>query len=129
VKTQSSRRFTLVEVLLAVAILSVGIVGVLAAYAKSAETLRIAQDHIEAFGLLKQKMSELEVDVRRGRHLGSGRSQGEFAGAMASYTWELEVSAGPAEYLDTVVLTVKHKSRPRTYSLATYLENEMLAPE
>jgi type II secretion system protein I len=129
VKLSRSPRFTLVEVLLAVAILSLGIVGVLAAYAKSADTLRIAQDHIEAFALLKQKMSEIETDVRRGRYLASGRSEGEFEGAMASYTWELEVSQGPAEYLDAVVLTVKHKNRERTYALATYLENEMVAVE
>ena len=118
------KTFTLIEVTLAAALLSVGMIGVLAAYAKAADTLRIAQNHLEATSLLARQMAQVEEENRRQAALPRGRSEGTFSDPYADFKWTLEISAGPFAHLDRAVLTVEHETSGRTYSLATLFPNE-----
>jgi Tfp pilus assembly protein PilV len=112
--------FTLVEVLLAVLVLAIGLGGVLAAYTKAAGTIRAAQDNVEAFLLLKEKMAELELQYRRTLALVPGRFEGEFEEPFQYYTWETEVRPGPDQSLLEVSAMVRQQNSGRQVSVATY---------
>ena len=116
--------FTLVEVLLAVMVLAIGLGGVLTAYAKAAGTIRVAQDNVEAFLLLKEKMTEIELQQKQNGALPAGRREGIFAEPFHNYAWETEVRAGPEAALVEVVTTVRQIHSGRHFSLATYLPRD-----
>ncbi len=116
--------FTLVEVLLAVAILAFGLTGVLAAYAKSADTLRIAEEHLNCYTLLKERMSELMEQARFGKGLPEGEVAADLEGAWTGYAWQLQVKPGPDKNLQEVTLTMSSQKSERTYTLATYVRFE-----
>ena len=119
--------FTLVEVLLAVSILAFGMVGVIAAYIKSSDTLRIAQDNVEAYSLLKEKMSEFELTVHTSDDVRGlmGTEEGDFrTGYRRQYSWKRDVEAGPTDRLVKTVVTVTHKRSGRTYALGTFFRVE-----
>lgn len=59
-KLTATKGFTLIEVLMAVSLLAVGMVGVLRAYSTSVTAMEIAQYNIDAACLLKAVMGEVE---------------------------------------------------------------------
>ncbi len=119
-----NQRFTLVEVLLAVALLSIGLVGVISGYAKAADALGIAQNSLEATALLAQRMAGIEEEFRQQGPLPRGRFANSFGEEFADYTWQIDVAPGPVDTLDEVALTITHTRTGRTYSAATLLPNE-----
>lgn len=112
---------TLIEVLLAVSILAVGIVGVLRAYAGSVAVLEAGQYSIDAVSLLKQKMGEVEQMILGQEEIPQGSERGEFEGASEDFLWEWEIGQTGTEGLHELTLTVSHKHNPRTFSLKTYV--------
>lgn len=126
---QSSKRkaqegMTLVEILLAVVILSVGIAGVLQAYAVAVTTLETGQDYIDAIQLLKAKMAEIEQKAIEEKGLSVGLAQGEFEEGPGDYQWEWEVQPTPLESLHELKLVISSPSKSRQFSLITYAENK-----
>ncbi len=115
---------TLVEVLLAVVILSVGVAGVLRAYAGSVQTLEIGQENIEAINFLKEKMSNIQQQIIEEKGLSAGSSTGDFEGSLKDYAWESVVQSGPQEGLHELYLTVYRPGQTRQFSLTTYVENK-----
>ena len=121
--------YTLIEVILAVSLLAVGLVGVLAAYAKSADTLRLAQDNLRAFTLLRREMAAVEVRACEQRYLPLGTQEGEFSEPdERDFRWRLEVTPSPVKAVNQVTLTVAHRRSGRSYTLATYLPGEPETP-
>lgn len=120
----SKRGMTLVEILLAVVILSVGIAGVLQAYAVSVKTLGISRDHIDALCLLKEKMADIEQAALEQNGLSAGTSSGDFTGAFQDCTWESEAKPISEESLYELDLRVQLPDQSRRFSLATYLRNK-----
>lgn len=126
--TQRAVPFTLVEVLLAVMILAVGLGGVLAAYMKTADTLRIAREHVEAHGLLAGKMGEAQLAYTMHGALSATARRGTF-GEPVEFTWDIAASDGPVKTLDEVTVTLTSRRTGRAYTLTTYFENnEQEAP-
>ncbi len=128
-KAQSSKRkaqegMTLVEVLLAVVILSVGIAGVLQAYAVAVTTLETGQDYVDAIQLLKAKMAEIEQKAIEEKGLSVGLSQGEFEEGLGDYQWEWEARPTPLESLHELKLVISSPPKNRQFSLITYVENK-----
>ena len=112
---------TLVEVMLAVSILTVGIGGVLRAYAGSVAVLEAGQYSIDAVNLLKQKMAEVEQMILEQEEISQGSERGEFEDALEDFLWEWEINPAGTEDLHELTLTVSHKYNPRTFSLKTYV--------
>jgi general secretion pathway protein I len=81
--------FTLIEVLIALVILSTGLVLVLRAFQTSVVALGEARDSLWASLLIADKMTELREDVRTGGTLASDR--GQFGGRYAVFHWESTV--------------------------------------
>lgn len=119
-----SRGFTLIEVMLAVSILAIGIIGVLRAYSTAVNALGVGQENIDAVCLLKEKMSEIERLVLEGEGISPGTSSGRFEGELESFEWESVVKQSSVEDLNEVVITVSNKAKPRKFSLVTYAENK-----
>jgi Tfp pilus assembly protein PilE len=117
------RAFTLVEIMLAVTILSLGIVGILRAYATSINVLEIGQDNIDAVTMLKEKMAEIEQKFLEEGTLLPGTSSGVFDGEFEGYQWEWEIKPSTLENLSEVILIVSSKDKPRKFSLQTYMVN------
>jgi prepilin-type N-terminal cleavage/methylation domain-containing protein len=119
-----SKGLTLVEILLAVVILSIGVAGVLRAYAGSVHILEISQENIEAMSLLKEKMSDLQQEMIEEGGVSAGSSTGNFEGDFSNYAWELAVQPTLKEGLHELDLVVYHPDRTRKFSLTTYVENK-----
>ncbi|MGH7306482.1 MAG: type IV pilus modification PilV family protein [Candidatus Rokuibacteriota bacterium] len=88
--------FTLLEVLIAFAILSVAVVAVIQGFAQGLRLLKAAGDHQQAVLLADQKTRELVVPVE-------GRDQGQ----EGNFAWERTVTVVPAPDLTRTAATAK----------------------
>jgi len=108
--------FTLIEIMTAVVILAIGIVGVLQAYAGSITTLEIGQFNINAVNILKQKMSDIEQTILEDEE--PSRSD---SGTDGDFLWEWNITSTGTDELNKLTLTVSHLFNPRTFELNTYV--------
>ena len=88
--------FTLLEVLIAFAILSVAVVAVIQGFAQGLRLLKVAGDHQQAVLLADQKTRELVIPVE-------GREQGK----EGNFDWERVVTVVAAPDLKRTVATTK----------------------
>ena len=120
-----SQAYTLIEVILAVSLLAIGLVGILAAYAKSSDALRLAEDNLAAQGLLRRELAAVEIEVCEQQFIAQGVREGQFTEPYArDFAWRLDVVASPIKDLNLVTYTVTQRRTGRTYALATYLPGE-----
>jgi len=108
--------FTLIEVMMAVVILAIGIVGVLQAYAGSISTLEVGQFNINAVNLLKKKMSDIEQIILEDENPSKSDK-----GAEGDFIWEWNITSTGTEGLNELTLVVSHLYNPRTFELITYV--------
>jgi len=111
--------FTLVELMIAISLLTLGLVGVLGAFAKSADTLRRAQDHLEATSLAKREMGKLEFSAWRDGSLPGGSRSGEFGDLAPRFSWRREVQASEQRGMQEVTVVVIQRLDGRQVSLST----------
>lgn len=114
--------FSLVEVMLAVAILGIGLCGVLRAYAGATGILEVGQYYVEAMNVAKIKMSDLQQKV-----LEDGKLTGFSRGTLNGFKWNWMQQPFMKEGFEgmyEVVLTVSHSDISRTVSLSTYYEEK-----
>ncbi len=122
---------TLVEVLLAVVILSIGIAGVLRAYSTSIGALEISRDTVNAIELLKEKMADVEQEMIEQGGISAGSSGGQFTGEFKDYHWAWEATTSAQDGLCELALSVASRREPngrgdgtRQFSLVTYARNK-----
>lgn len=115
---------TLVEVLLAVAILSVGIVGVLRAYAASLGALEASRETVNTIELVKEKMADVEQGIIEHGGISAGSARGQFEGEFEDYNWAWEATTGAQDGLCELALSVSSSNGARQFSLATYAQNK-----
>ena len=118
------KAFTLVEIMLTITILTVGIIGILRAYATSVNALEVSRDTVDAVCLLKEKMAEIEQAAIDEGGNSPGFSSGRFEDEFENFGWKLEVKTGSIEDLNEVTLVVSRVGQPRKFSLVTYAENK-----
>jgi general secretion pathway protein I len=97
--------FTLLEVMVALAIISIALVSLLALGNRSIATHARLQKLTQATLLAQQKMATAEVDARLGR-LEKNRQEGAFSAPFTAYRWRLEFADTPLPSIKTVTVTV-----------------------
>ncbi len=133
--------FTLIEILIAVSILSFGMMGILRAYSASVTAMENAQYSIDAAYLLKAVMGGIEEKAITQRGTPAGTSSGN----LDKWLWNTEVrqtelQVNPSTdntvsettdepegyYLNEVSLTVANPMRnpAKNINLTTYMESE-----
>ncbi|GAF83703.1 unnamed protein product [marine sediment metagenome] len=88
--------FTLVEVMVSVAILAVGLALILQGFAFSLNVLRISQDNLKATLVAENKMAELQLQIKEDRDSFAKGLDEEFESGNMEYTWEVKVE--PVEW-------------------------------
>ena len=115
---------TLVEVLVAVVILSFGIVAVLVAFQQTLSALGTARDAVYAGLLLREKMAEIDLHIVEERDLPVLASEDTFPEPHTAFRWTLterEIESGDRMSLHEIVLTVRRDGASREYTAATYV--------
>ena len=111
---------TIVEVLLAVCILSVGIVGVLQSYWMALDVLGSGQETIDSVSCITGKMADLEEMAITEEGFDVSTSNGIFSGRYADLTWETRIVDGPVEGLKDIIISVSSKQTSKGFSVETY---------
>lgn len=127
----NNKGFTLVEIMVAITILAIGIIGVLRSYTVAINALEASQYSIEAACLLKEKMADVEKEVIEKKDFSQGTYQGEFKGNYGGFKWESQVQVLDFDNeemkncLNEIKMTVYNNriKPPRRFSLVTYIEN------
>ena len=96
--------FTLLEVMVAVAILAIAMVAVLKANVQSLEALAESRDITTATLLAASKLSEVEA----GGEASLSEFSGDFGEDFPGYTWQLESQPTEVEGLVMVAVIVRH---------------------
>ncbi len=87
--------FTLIEIMIAVAILSLGLIMVLQGIARCSGLMNIAQNNLEATLLAEDKMAEMEIAVRQEGDPSFEGANGETEEGNISLRWQVELSPDP----------------------------------
>lgn len=107
--SRNARGFTLIEVLVAVAIAAFGLAGVIAMTNQSADTARIMRERTLALYIGLNQITELRLGDTLPR---TGRSNGETDYAGRRWRWEQRVIETPVESLRRVEVDVATVARP-----------------
>jgi len=114
----SKKGLTLIEVLIAVSILAIGIVGVLQAFAGSVAALEVGQYNVDAVNLMKQKIADVEQMLFE---QGNDSVGGGDSGTLEDFIWEWEIQPTEIENLNELTVIVSHTYNPRTFLLKSYV--------
>ena len=120
----SDKGITLVEVLLAVVVLSVGLAGVLRAYAASIGALEVSRETVITIELLKEKMADVEQKMIEQGGISAGSASGRFDGKFADYNWAWGTTPTAQEGLYELTMSVVRADGARQVSLVTYAQDK-----
>ena len=96
--TRSTAGFTLLEVLVAFAILSVAMVASIQGFAQGLRLLRTAGDHQQAILIADQKIREIVTPMEEQK-----------SGTEGPFTWERTITVDPTPELTSVAATARWK--------------------
>jgi prepilin-type N-terminal cleavage/methylation domain-containing protein len=101
--------FTFLEVVVSLAVMSVGIVAVLEAFS-AASRLSLQDEYITtATHLAISKMEEVEKETA----ITAGAQEGDFGDDFPDFRWTLDIEDSPISGLETVTVTVKWEAAGR----------------
>lgn len=99
------RGFTLLEVLVAAAVLSVGLIGTLELVSQCAKSSRGIEDRARALMFARSKLEEiLKEPVIQ---IGSDRGQG--VDETTDFDWEMSIDQGPVQDLYVITTIARHR--------------------
>ena len=121
--------FTLVEVLVTLAILAAVLPALLQAFASAARNQGLSDNSTTALYLLKFRMAEIEMNG----YPDVGEENGEF-GENTRYLWRSIVSDIDSEDVENirrvqVTVTWLHRNRERSMSMSTYIADRQMPQE
>ncbi len=119
-KASADSGFSLLEVMVALAVLSIALVAVVRSQASGMDALQEARRRTEATWLAQMKMSELRAEGLGG----SGTVNGTFEDDWSGYEWEVKVSVPPGlGWVNRVAVRVYWKQGERRHyvELAGYM--------
>ena len=115
-KITDSRGFSLVETLIAGAILSATVLVVIAVSAISMSTTRLNRQYETAASLIEKQLSLIDF-IGIDDFIDAGTLQGDFEGYEPAYHWIAETEYQDIDSLYLVTITVAWMDRNRPYSL------------
>lgn len=115
---KSKKGFTLIEVLVATAILSISLVVLFHTFSKSIQAIRVSQDYITGKWLLERKIHEIEIGEIAQE---TSEDYQMFTEPFTKFSWKIEVSEKMD--LNKVKYTVKlpNRSNNRKIQVVSYL--------
>jgi len=119
-----SKGFTLIEVMVSIAILSFGLILILQGFAYSANVLRISRNNLEATLLTEEKMAETEIMLKQTKDSLFSGFNGESKSNNIEFKWKTELTIDEEyEDLNKVLATISWKEgrRKGTVPIFTYL--------
>ena len=120
----ANRGFTLIEIMLSIAILSIGLIFVLQGLTQCLSILRIAQDNLETSLLAEDKTAELEISSKQQNGDFFKATSGELQSGNIAFTWQIRLTPDTDyEDLQEVLTTVSWQEGIRKGSsvFSTYL--------
>jgi len=96
--------FTLVEVLVATAVLAIALLAVLASFSMAARVTNLSTKDTTIAFLAQQKLAEIQLEDPQ--RITPGVSQGSFAPAHPDYSWEINVYGPDDLHVIRVDLTI-----------------------
>ena len=105
-KTTGQRAFTLLEIMVALAIVGVAMVALLSLGNRSIGVHDRLQHLTQATLLAQQKMAESELEARRGGVAQLVNSAGAFADPFTEYQWRIAINNTPLPAVQMVTVTV-----------------------
>lgn len=115
--SQRRRAFSLVEMMAALIIFSIGVLAVLEVIATSLRSTTATLGYTQAVFLAQQQLEEALLDAP----LSAGSESGEFGSAFPNHSWKKEIEEVEAQKLYSVRVDVtwRERGRDRRYSLTT----------
>lgn len=122
--TGKNKGFTLIEIMVSVAILSLGLIVILQGFAGSLNILRVCRNNLEASLFAEEKMAELEINTKQSKNAFIKDLSGATQSGNLGLQWQIVVSPD-LEYkgLNKILATISWKEGKRTgvNSLNTFL--------
>jgi general secretion pathway protein I len=106
IKLYGQRAFTLLEIMVALAIIGIAMVALLSLGNRSIGVHDRLQHLTQATLLAQQKMSESELEARRGGVAQLVDGEGVFTEPFADYRWRIEIISTPLPAVQQVTITV-----------------------
>ena len=106
IKPYGQRAFTLLEIMVALAIIGIAMVALLSLGNRSIGVHDRLQHLTQATLLAQQKMSESELEARRGGVAQLASGEGVFTEPFADYRWRIEIISTPLPAVQQVTITV-----------------------
>jgi len=106
-KDRSQQGFTLLEVMIALAIVGTTLIAMLSLGNRTIATNDHLQRLTQATLLAQEKMTEIEQSAAANRSLELQNGQGEFAEPFNDFSWQTAFSATPIAQVQQVVVTVR----------------------
>jgi len=113
---RTARGFTLLEIMVALAIISVALVSLLALGNRSIGTHARLQQLTQATLLAQQRLSTAEVEASLGR-LDRTLQEGAFDAPYTDYRWRMEFADTPLPSIKTITVTVTWGDEGRNESV------------
>ena len=122
--TGKNSGFTLVEIMVSVAILSLGLIVILQGFAGSLNILRVCRNNLEASLFAEEKMAELEINIKQSKNAFINDLSGATQVGNLGLQWQI-VASPDLEYkdLNKILATISWKEGKRKgiNSLNTFL--------
>ena len=111
--SRKRRGLTLVEILVAVAILATGGVLILQALARGAYTLKVAENRRHAYIFSQAKMADLDMSLKQGLE---PTTRGQFRMGREQFRWDVYTSPTEEPELQLVTLRVAWRQGQHDYA-------------
>ena len=116
--------FTLVEIMVSIAILSLGLIVILQGFTNALNILRVAENNLATSLLSEEKMVEIEINVKPGEQVPEKYLNGSLQSGNIEFQWQT-IMAVEGDYEDLykalTKVTWREGRRSGVSSLSTYL--------
>lgn len=121
-----ARGFTLLEVMVALAVIAFALVGLLGLQARNVKMIARGQNLTRATLLARELISQIQVEVETKGFQGLGDSQGVFEG-YPGYRWEREVlTTGLDELREVIVRVIWDERTPNACQLIYFVRTPVV---